>query len=363
MIGLTSFRLSLLCALAIASPAIARPLQAGPAPAAPAAKPVLDAAARKALIDQSIAKLTERYVFPDKVPMIAKALRASLASGKYNTKTDPEAFVAAVNADIAAVANDKHLNLFWSPYPLPPFDAPDKLDPEEARKRNAFLASRNYAMRKVESLDGNIGYLKINGFLPPADAGATLAAAMAFLAHSDALIFDLRENGGGEPSMVAMVLSYLVPPDTLINSFHQRGKAVDDQVWAFPYVPGGRWSTDKPVYVLTSSKTASGAEEMAYDIQQLKRGTVVGEVTWGGANPGDFVALDKHYALFVPTGMAVNPVSKTNWEGVGVKPDVAVPAADALDKAYRMALQKLAETATGPRRDELQALLAPAAKK
>jgi C-terminal processing protease CtpA/Prc len=166
--------------------------------------------------------------------------------------------------------------------------------------------------------------------------------------------------------MVAMVLSYLVPPQTELNRFHRRGRDVDEQMWSLPYVPGGRWSTDKPVYVLTSNRTGSGAEEFAYDLQQMKRGTVVGGVTWGGANPGDFLPIDQHFAIFVPTGAAVNPISKTNWEGVGVKPDVAVDPAIALETARHLALERLIATATGDRARELRELLqtqpAPSAK-
>jgi C-terminal processing protease CtpA/Prc len=180
---------------------------------------------------------------------------------------------------------------------------------------------------------------------------------MAFLQYTDALIFDLRENGGGDPAMVAMALSYLVPPHTEINRFHQRGGAVDEQIWSLPYVPGGRWSTDKPVYVLTSDRTASGAEEFAYDIQQMKRGTIVGAVTWGGANPGGMLPIDQHFAIFVPTGAAVNPISKTNWEGIGVRPDVPAEPAAALEVAHRLALERLAAAATGERAEEYQRLL------
>jgi C-terminal processing protease CtpA/Prc len=217
----------------------------------------------------------------------------------------------------------------------------------------------NYAIPKAEVLDGNIGYLKIDLFLRPQYAGPTVAAAMAFLQYSDALIFDLRDSGGGDPAMVAMVLSYVVPPHTEINRFHQRGGAADEQVWSLPYVPGGRWSTDKPVYVLTSGQTASGAEEFAYDLQQMKRGTIVGGATWGGANPGGVLPIDEHFAIFVPTGAAVNPISKTNWEGTGVKPDVAVSAAAALETARRLALEKLIAGATGARVEELKQLLQP----
>jgi hypothetical protein len=344
--------------LCLHAPALAavQPAQPAASASSPAPAPSLDAAARKRVIDTAIAKMTEGYVFPDKVPAIAKALRSGLA-GKYRAINDPKAFADAVNADMEAVANDRHLRLLWSPDPLPPPPDPDKIDPAMREKFREAMAEHNYAIREAQILDGNIGYLKINGFLPPEDAGPTLAAAMGFLKNSDALIIDLRDNGGGDPQGVAMLVSYLEPPETLINTFHERDKVVNDQIWTAPYVPGGRWSTDKPVYVLTSKNTASGAEEFAYDMQQLKRGTVIGSSTWGGANPGKIEPIDAHFAMFVPFGMAVNPISKTNWEGVGVKPDVAIAPAEALDTAKRLALQKLLERATGDRRAELQDLI------
>ena len=344
--------------LAISSPAVAQPVPPGPAAAVPA--PAMDSAARQRIIDRAIANLTKSYVFPDKVPGIARALRKGLA-GKYRTLADPQAFADAVNADIEAVANDRHLRLMWSSEGLPPMMGPSPADPAMRQRITTFMARRNFAIRNAQVLDGNVGYLKINGFLPAEDAGATLSAAMAFLKNSEALIVDLRDNGGGDPGGVAMLVSYLVPAETLIDAFHQRGKPVAEQIWSLPYVPGGRWSLDKPVYVLTGKKTASAAEEFAYDLQQLKRGTVVGEGTWGGANPGEMVAIDDHFAMFVPSGAAINPISKTNWEGVGIKPDVAVKSADALDVAHRLALQKLIVGATGGRRAELQEFLdAPA---
>jgi retinol-binding protein 3 len=345
-----------LLASAVPAATAAQPVPFVASASAAAPKVAIDAATRKRVIDAAIQKISESYVFPNKVAAIAKELHAGSA-GKYRAISDPQAFVDAVNADVEKVANDRHLHLLWSADPLPPLPDPERIDPAMLKQQIDFMARHNFAIRQAQTLDGNLGYLKINGFLPPAEAGATLSAAMAFLKNSDALIIDLRSNGGGDPSGVAMLVSYLEPPETLINTFHRRDKVVDDQIWTMPYVPGGRWSTDKPVYVLTSKDTASGAEEFAYDMQQLKRGTVVGASTWGGANPGQMLPIDDHFAIFVPFGSAVNPISKTNWEGVGVKPDVAVEPADALITAQRLALQKLMDGATGERRSELQKFL------
>src|SRR5690242_14547631 len=207
--------------LALATvPAVAQPAPPQAAPSAPAAP--IDSATQKLVIDKAIANMTERYVFPNKVPAIAKALRAGLAS-KYRRISDPQAFVDAVNADIQAVANDRHLHIIWSARPLPPLPDPDKIDPAMLKRETEMMARINFAIPKVEVLDGNIGYLKMDGFMPADEAGPTLAAAMAFLRNSDALIIDLRDNGGGAPGTVAMLVSYLEPPRTLINTFHKRG--------------------------------------------------------------------------------------------------------------------------------------------
>ena len=354
---MTPARLRLLAPLLVSIGVLAAPSIAQmPSPDTAAVVP-MDAAAKKSVIETAIKRIDANYVFPEKVPAIAKSLRQKLAAGPLAAASDPKTFVAAVNDAIEAVANDRHLRLRWSPRPLPPLDANGEPDAAQMAAMQAMMRRANYAMPRAEVLDGNIGYLKIDGFARPQNAGATLQAAMAFLQYTDALIFDLRDNGGGDPGTVAMALSYLVPPETKINEFHQRGQAVNDQIWSFPYVPGGRWSIDKPVYVLTSKRTASGGEEFAYDIQQMKRGTIVGASTWGGANPGGFFPIDDHFAIFVPVGAAVNPISKTNWEGIGVKPDVAVDPATALDTARRMALEKLASSATGERAEELRALL------
>jgi hypothetical protein len=351
------FSLSSLIAVSTVTAAAVQPTPMQAAPVASSdAKAKIDTATERRVIEAAIAKMAQDYVFPDKVPAIAKVLRAGVA-GEYRTISDPKAFADAVNADIERVANDRHMRLFWSPEPLPPLPDPEHLDPAMVKQQAEFMARRNYAIRQAQVLDGNVGYLKINGFLPPEEAGPTMAAAMEFLKNSDALIVDLRDNGGGDPNGVAMLVSYIEPPQILINTFHRRDKPVNDQIWTMPYVPGGRWSTDKPVYVLTSKDTASGAEEFAYDMQQLKRGTVVGAPTWGGANPGKIEPIDDHFAIFIPFGSAVNPISKTNWEGRGVKPDVAVDPAVALETARRMAITKLLETAKGDRARELQQAL------
>ncbi|HEY6414403.1 MAG TPA: S41 family peptidase [Edaphobacter sp.] len=163
---------------------------------------------------------------------------------------------------------------------------------------------------------------------------------MNFLAHTDAVIFDLRENGGGDPKMVSLIATYLFDQPEHLNDLYERKTDTTTQYWTQPFVPGTKLG-DKPVYVLTSNRTFSGAEEFTYDLKNLKRATIVGETTGGGAHPVRGVRVDDHFVVGVPFARAVNPVSKTNWEGTGVEPDVSVKAADALTTAQKLAESKL----------------------
>lgn len=177
---------------------------------------------------------------------------------------------------------------------------------------------------------------------------------MNFLANTDALIIDVRRNGGGEPAMVAAVCSYLLPPDILINKFYWRPQDRWDE-FRTGAVSGRHYGTKRPVYVLTSDQTFSGAEEFAYDLLTQRRGVVVGDTTGGGAHPGGMRRVTEQFGVWVPSGRAVNPVTGTNWEGTGVRPDVPVPAANALGTAHLRALELLlAAERDGEHRARLQ---------
>ena len=297
--------------------------------------PALPAAERKALVEGIAKALTEGYVFPEKVPAIVARLRAADRSGRY-ALLDQKALADAMSNDIHAVVQDAHLAVHYSPKVVP-VPGPDK-EPTAAERaeRDAFFRSVNYGIRKVEILDGNIGYLSIEGFLDAGKSEPIIDSAMAFLANADAIVIDLRGNHGGSPETVALVASYLLPPKTHINDIYLREGDLTKQFWTNSIADSRRIGDKVPVYVLTDKKTASGGEELAYDLQQLKRATLIGESTWGGANPGGTVRLSDHFGIFVPGGRAINPITKTNWEGVGVKPDIAVPGDQALTKAIEM---------------------------
>jgi C-terminal processing protease CtpA/Prc len=199
----------------------------------------------------------------------------------------------------------------------------------------------NCGFVKVEQLPGNIGYLKFNMFASPDMCGPTASAAMNFLANTDALIVDMRDNGGGDPSMVRYVSSYVFSTRTHLNDLWNRKTGETQEYWTLDTIPGKRFGGEKPVYVLTSSRTFSGAEEFSYNLKMLKRATIVGETTGGGAHPVAGRRIDDHFMIGVPGARAINPISKTNWEGVGVEPDVKVAAADALTTAQKLATEKI----------------------
>jgi C-terminal processing protease CtpA/Prc len=226
----------------------------------------------------------------------------------------------------------------FSPEVLPKGE-PKRTPDDEARMRTE-LERDNCAFEKVERLPSNIGYLKFNAFLDPAICVPTAMAAMNFLGNVDAIIFDLRANGGGDPKMIAFISTYLFGEPTHLNDLYNRKEDSTTQYWTMPYVPGKKL-TGKPVFVLTSKRTFSGAEEFSYNLKNLKRATIIGETTGGGAHPVSGHRVDDHFMIGVPFAKAVNPISKTNWEGTGVEPDVKVPANEALDVAKKMAAEQV----------------------
>jgi hypothetical protein len=308
----------------------------------------LDAAARTRVIDSTQRLLDEYYVFPDTAKKMIAAVRAKQKHGGYDALVDGDAFARQLTGDLRAVSHDKHLGTDFSLLPLPE-DKPgeDKPDAASAARMREQLARVNCGFDKVEHLQPNIGYVKFNFFASPDLCGPTASAAMNFLADSDALIVDLRENGGGDPKMVAYVSSYLFDKRTHLNDLYNRRENKTEEYWTRDDVPGRRLA-GKPVYVLTSARTFSGAEEFSYNLKNLKRATLIGETTGGGAHPVDSHRIDAHFSIGVPFARAINPVSKTNWEGVGVAPDVKVAASDALAEAIKLAQARLREKSAMP---------------
>jgi C-terminal processing protease CtpA/Prc len=310
----------------------------------------ITAAERKQVLDNAVAKLNQYYVFPETAKKMGEALKARVAKGEYDQITNARALADKLTSDLREVSKDKHLYVRYSNAPIAerPFNA--TLTGAALQQQASFAAKVNYGFEKVERMQGNIGYIDIRGFVLPEVGGETASAAMNFVANTDALIVDLRFNGGGEPAMIAYLSSYLFDTPTHLNDIYTRSTDSTQQWWTSPYVPGRRFGGTKPVFVLTSNHTFSGGEEFAYNIKNLKRGTVIGETTGGGAHPVDGAKLSEHFELGVPYARAISPITKTNWEGTGVAPEISVPADQALDKAYLLALEKVIAATEDPQR-------------
>ncbi len=304
----------------------------------------VDVAMRRSVVEAAIKEMNDRYVFPDRAKQLEKDLRQKLAAKTYegNELADPTAFSDRLTQDIQSSIKDKHIRVRHSPTVLPPLreDDPTPAELEDMKKRGAAL---NFGVEKVERLRFNIGYLDLRGFMPAFLAGHKIAAAMTLLSDTQALIVDLRQNGGGDPATVQLLSTYLFDEPTHLNNMYYRDGDRNTQAWTHGWVPGERFGAKKPVYVLTAKRTFSGAEEFAYNLKNLKRATIVGETTGGGAHPGSVRRLNDHFSMFVSNGRAINPISKTNWEGTGVEPDVKVDAADAL-RVARIAILKSLDT-------------------
>jgi retinol-binding protein 3 len=311
--------------------------------------PAVDAATKQRVIDGAIEHLRNAYIFADVAEKMAAAIRERAARNEYDAITGSRAFAGALTTHFQEVSKDKHLRVLFNAEGFPERRAPT---PEERDRMRAAERRGNYGFQRVERLDGNVGYIELRGFSGSPDAGPTAVAAMNFVAGTDGLMFDLRANGGGSPAMIGLLSSYLFDDVVHLNDFYIRESDEHRQFWTSPHVQGQRYGNAKPVYILTSNRTFSAAEEFTYNLKNLKRAIVVGETTGGGAHPGGVRRITDHFGIWVPNGRAINPITKTNWEGTGIEPDIKVASADALKTAHLDALQKLRTTATDSRHQQ-----------
>jgi hypothetical protein len=276
-------------------------------------------------VEAACRALEAEYVFPEVAAKMAKSVRDQLAAGAYDDARVDRTLARRLTQDFRAVSNDLHLRVNA---------APERPGSGGGRNPDAGdMARGNYAFRKVEVLPGNIGYIRFDAFIESEEAKRTAAAALGFVANCDAVVFDLRSNGGGSPEMIQFITSYIFGERTHLNDMVDRNGSVVEEYWTLEEVPGKRLKKDVSIYVLTSGRTFSGAEEFSYNLRNLKRATIVGETTGGGAHPVKGVRINDRFMVGVPYMRAQNPISKTNWEGKGVAPDVEVPADQALDVA------------------------------
>ena len=325
--------------------------------AAQQAPPALDAATRQQVIDGAIEHMQRAYIFEEVAAKMAAALRAHVKAGAYDTITSGADFASVLTKHLQEVSKDKHLRLVYNPAGIAGAQPPTT---DEERTRRAAAERRgNYGLHRVERLDGNVGYIELRGFSGSQEAGTAVAAAMNLLANTDALIFDLRRNGGGSPVTIGFISSYLFDSRVHLNDFYVRETGRRQSFHTSETVEGRRYGQSKPVYVLTSNRTFSAAEEFTYNLKHLKRAVIVGETTGGGAHPGGVRRITDQFGIWLPTGRAINPITGTNWEGVGIAPDIAVDPAEALRAAHLDALKKIRPTAADPgHRTELDRAIA-----
>ena len=288
-----------------------------------------------ALIETLAALIVQNYVFPARAAEADRVLRENALAGAYDGDGG-EAFCARVNVDLFATCADKHLRLIWHATPLDPTS--DEDEESVVTELREMFRLEGQGVRRVERLSGNVGLIALT-IIPPADLGGAIAgAAMALVAETEALIFDLRQARGGAPDGVALWCSFLFPDGEthLTDVVHGTGGPTR-QFWTAAYVPGPRY-LDRPVFALISGETFSGGEAMAYDLQAHGRATLVGETTRGGAHLVEPRQLTPHIELRLPVARPLSPVTGANWEAVGVQPDLPVPADEALETAHRTAL-------------------------
>jgi retinol-binding protein 3 len=324
---------------------------------------------RYGVIEALIESLSH-YAMPEVAATLQADLRERLANDGYESINSAQQLAELLNTQVQHFSQDPQLKIHFSPEPLPHLDPQVPPTEAELAYQQRLSEARNFDFNRIERLVGNVGYLQLFGFEPPEFAGATAAAAMTFLASTQALIIDLRHNRGGSSAMVALLASYFLPAYPAVHlstlewsNSSKSQRETSQQWWTVPYLSGPRY-LNKPLYLLIGPETMAAAEEFAYSLKQLKKVMLLGETTAGGANPGSGYRLDDHFWAFVPTGRVVNPITQGSWQGTGVIPDAKVPSELALPTAHLFALKDLLETVNEPSlKREIQASIVPAEDK
>lgn len=312
--------------------------------AGPGELPPIDAGVRAAIVDSITAAIDSIYVLEEPAREIVSGLRKKLDDGDYDELDDPAEFAQRLFEDAQAIHHDGHFRIA-ALHPIDPeLRASDRdEDPADAERRQRARRARNYSFQKVEILPGGVGYLRFDGFEHGAEAFEAASAAMNFLANANAVILDVRNNGGGSASMIRYLCGYLFDERTHLINWDVRAEDHTEQSYSLDHVPG-RKIGNAPVYVLTSGRTFSAAEEFSFDLKNLERATLVGETTGGGGHTvsGYVFHFDGFRILArLPYGRAYFPPTNEGWEGVGVTPHIEAPAEDALEVAHAEALRRL----------------------
>ena len=334
----------------------APPPQAEPAvtPPAPAPAPEITAAERRQVIETVAARLKTSYILPEMAQQLTASLNAHQQQGDYDGITDGALLAARLTLDLQGVSRDRHLRIEYAAEKLPPEEGgPSAQEEQEYREE---LNRTNCGFQHVEILPGNIGYIQFNYFGAPALCAETVSTAIRFIAHTDAVVFDIRQNHGGDPAMVALMVSYLFDHPIHLDDLYNRRENKTTQYWATPDKVTDRLP-NVPVYVLTSRFSFSGAEQFCYDLKNLRRAILVGERTGGAAHPTRNRRINDHFLIAMPEYRYINAVTRTDWEGEGVEPDVPATMWNALSAAEKIALTRLHRTRVRPTQPATASLL------
>lgn len=314
----------------------------------PRPKVIIDGAMRTQAIDALVAKLNAHYVFPAKGRQVEALLRQHQRAGRYDGITDGEQLARQLTDDIERTLHDRHFVVGFDPGQVPPDDAvgppPQSLAEWERSAPlplRLFVRVSDLGVEEVDRLGANIGYLRISEFPPHFLMEKAYGAALDKLADTDGLIVDLRDNRGGGPETVALLVSYFVDGRTRLNDRWDRNSNATTQQWTMDKLEGKRYGGRKPVVILAGPGTMSAGEDFAYTMQALKRATVIGERTWGGAHPARPYRLADHFYAVIPDARTISPITNGNWEGTGVTPDIAAKPDNALDVAKDLLQRRL----------------------
>ncbi|HEV8080607.1 MAG TPA: S41 family peptidase [Chitinophagaceae bacterium] len=305
---------------------------------------------RNLIIETTITSLNEHYISNELAVLIGKTIQERNKKGHYSRIKSGSAFSDTLTKQLREISKDEHLGLIFSVDSILP-EQSNQPTAEEREKFKRFASTQNYGFEKLERLQGNIGYMELDGFIRPEWGSETAIAALNFLSNTDALIIDLRYNGGGEPGLIQLICSYFFEKPTHLNSIYWREDKRTQQFWTMPYVSGKKY-LDKPIFILTGKNTFSAAEDFAYSLQALKRVVIIGNKTKGGANAGKTFPINDHFQIYIPIGKAINPITGKNWEG-GVIPDIEVDSKEALKKATKVALQTLIDKTESPQKKQM----------
>jgi hypothetical protein len=293
-------------------------------------------AVTRLLIDSLRQSLNRNYILPDSALKMIRYVEAEFKKGAYAAITDPQKLAIRLQQDLQKAHRDGHFHIMYNPrFARDLADTVGRAARQKQGDSMQLTRSRedNFTFRELRILNGNIGYIKFHGFSGlVTEARPTITAAFRFLANTNALIIDLRENGGGSPHMVSQIESYFFPEKTHLNDIEHRPLGKTEEFWADPAKAEGT-ILKMPVYILTSRRTFSAAEDFTYGMQSIKRAIIVGDTTGGGAHPAGPFPIGQGFIASIPFARSLNPYTHTNWEGTGVRPDIPVAASKALEAA------------------------------